>query len=132
MTIIKQAWHKIPKIGRPKARSNDDGAQTHRPRQRWTRATTAIELAQLPAPALDYSVWQFFLEEPSFLVVNFVALAVIVTALWFVRRRYARFLKIQQESLDHRKIADAQVLAQNQSFEQLIARQHNATNAHNQ
>jgi hypothetical protein len=76
---------------------------------------TAIELAQLPAPALDYSVSQFFLEEPSFLLVNSVAVAVIMTALWFVRRRYARFLKIQQESLDHRKTADAQALAQNQS-----------------
>jgi predicted phage-related endonuclease len=56
----------------------------------------------------------------------FIAVALII------RRRYARFFKIQREALDHRKVADAQVLAQNQSIEQVIARQYGVVNAHNQ
>jgi hypothetical protein len=95
---------------------------------------TAIEAAQAQAvdPLADLSVWGVFANDPAFLVINLVVVAMLVTIFLIVRRRYARFFKIQREALDHRKVADAQALAQNQSLEQLIARQYGVTNAHNQ
>jgi type IV secretory pathway component VirB8 len=48
-----------------------------------------------------------------------------------VRRRYARFYRIQREAMDHRKEADAQSLARSQSTEEVIARQYGVINAHN-
>jgi hypothetical protein len=86
--------------------------------------------AQTLGPLPDFSIWQIvdipFLFLNAFIIAMFIAVALIV------RRRYARFFKIQREALDHRKVADAQVLAQNQSIEQVIARQYGVVNAHNQ
>jgi type IV secretory pathway component VirB8 len=64
--------------------------------------------------------------------INLVAIAILATVLLILRRRYARFFRIQREALDHRKAADAQALAQSQSTEQLIARQYGVINTHNQ
>jgi hypothetical protein len=96
----------------------------------WTQAMNEPSLLQ--AQALDYSVWQVFLADPTFLALNVGTIVLVVALVWVVRRRYARFYKIQRESLDHRKSTDAQVMAQQQSFEQLVARHYDATNAHNQ
>jgi hypothetical protein len=86
-----------------------------------------------PAPDLpDPSLWQILLDNPAFVAMNLVPIAILVTVVLIVRRRYARFFGIQRESLDHRKAADAQALTQNQSTEQLIARQYGVINAHNQ
>lgn len=86
-----------------------------------------------PVPDLpDISFWQIVFADPSFAMMSLVPIAILVTVLLVVRRRYARFFGIQREALDHRKAADAQQLAQNQSTEQLIARQYGVVNAHNQ
>lgn len=86
-----------------------------------------------PAPDLpDLSLWQILLDNPTFVAIDLVPIAILVTVVVIVRRRYARFFGIQRESLDHRKAADAQALAQNQSTEELIARQYGVINAHNQ
>jgi hypothetical protein len=78
------------------------------------------------------SVWrQVFLEDPVFLVFNLGLIVLVVVLAWVVRRRYARFYRIQRESLDHRKSADAQALARQESFEQLVARHYDAINSHN-
>jgi hypothetical protein len=87
--------------------------------------------AQTPDQLPDLSLWDVFLGDPTFVVVNLVVLGVLVLFLWTVRRRYAKFFTIQREALDHRKSADAQALAQNQSTNQLIAQQYGAINAHN-
>ena len=84
-----------------------------------------------PAPFVP-SAWEYFFVDPTFLVINVGFVAILITVLWIVRRRYARFFGLQREALDHRKTADAQMLNQQQTFEQLIARQHGLTNAHNQ
>jgi hypothetical protein len=92
--------------------------------------------AQVPPQVPDIppmpSLWDVFFVDPSFLIMNLVLVAVLIVVIWVVRSRYARFFRLQREALDHRKTADAQMLNQNQSFEQLIARQHGFTNAHNQ
>jgi hypothetical protein len=88
--------------------------------------------AQVPGPLPDLSLWQVILGDPSFVAVNLVAFAILVTVLLIIRRRYARFFRIQRESLDHRKTADAQALAQSESTAQLIAQQYGVINAHNQ
>jgi methyl-accepting chemotaxis protein len=85
------------------------------------------------APLLpDLSPWQAIFGDPVFLVFNLVTIAIVVTLVWTVRRRYARFYGIQREALDHRKEADAQTLARGQSTEEMIARQYDMTNAHNE
>src|SRR5207248_1200752 len=99
----------------------------------WSRIMMGIGAAQAQeiGPLPDLSIWQVFAGDPTFVVLNLLALATIVIIMVVVRRRYARFFRIQREALDHRKTADAQALAQNQSIEQLIARQYGVTNAHN-
>jgi hypothetical protein len=88
--------------------------------------------AQVPGPMPDVSLWQIILADPSFVAINLMAVAIVATVLLIVRRRYARFFGIQRESLEHRKATDAQALAQSQSTQQLIARQYDVINAHNQ
>jgi hypothetical protein len=88
--------------------------------------------AQAPSPLPDLSLWQLFVGDPIFVGINLVAIAILATVLLIVRRRYARFFRIQREALDHRKAADSQALAQSQSTEQLIARQYGVINTHNQ
>jgi hypothetical protein len=88
--------------------------------------------AQTPIPLPDVSLWQLFAGDPTFVVMNLVAFAIVAAVLLIVRRRYARFFKIQREALDHRKSADAQALARGESTEQLIARQYGLVNNHNQ
>jgi hypothetical protein len=112
-----------------------DGSHFGEPARRHRRSAIMIGIgaaqAQELGPLPDLSIWQVFAADPTFLVLNLVVLATFVVVMLVVRRRYARFYKIQRESLDHRKTADAQALAQNQSVEQLIARQYGVTNAHN-
>ncbi len=88
--------------------------------------------AQTGAPFPTPSLWDVFVAEPSFLLINFFVLMIFVLLAWFVRRRYAKFFNLQREALQHRKTTDAQALAHNQSVEQLIARQYGVINAHNQ
>jgi hypothetical protein len=88
--------------------------------------------AQALDPVPDPSIWQIFAADPAFLALNLVVLAMVVIIVLIVRRRYARFFKIQHEALDHRKVADAQALAQNRSLEELMVRQYGVTNMHNQ
>jgi hypothetical protein len=92
------------------------------------QAQVAGQVPDLP----DISFWQIMFADPSFAVMSLIPIAILVTVLLVVRRRYARFFGIQREALDHRKAADAQQLAQGQSTEQLIARQYGVVNAHNQ
>jgi hypothetical protein len=78
------------------------------------------------------SIWQFFWNDLSFLGLNTIVLVAFVLALLVAGRRYRRFFTLQREALEHRKTADARVLAQNQNFEQLISQHYATTNAHNQ
>jgi hypothetical protein len=87
--------------------------------------------AQALGPAPDVSFWQFFIGDPAFLAMNLVVIAVFAIVIITIRRRYARFYKIQREALDHRKSADAQSLARSQSTEDIISRQYGVINAHN-
>jgi hypothetical protein len=93
-------------------------------------AAQAQAVGQAP-PLPDISPWQIFFEDPVFLVFNLLAVGILVTVVWTVRRRYARVYRIQREALDHRKEADAQSLARSQSTEEVIARQYGVINAHN-
>jgi ABC-type multidrug transport system fused ATPase/permease subunit len=88
--------------------------------------------AQTPPALPDVSMWQVFTADPTFAIFSLVPVAVIVVLVLVVRHRYARFFKIQREALDHRKTADAEVLAQNRSVEDTIARQYATVNAHNE
>ena len=78
------------------------------------------------------SAWDLFTVGPSFLIINFVAIFIVLLFAWLVRRRYGRFYTLQREAFDHRKSADARVLAQQQTFEQMISQQYGITNAHNE
>ena len=80
----------------------------------------------------ELSIWQFFWNDLSFLGLNTIVLVVFVLALLVAGRRYRRFFTLQREALEHRKTADARVLAQNQNFEQLISQHYATTNAHSQ
>ncbi len=88
--------------------------------------------AQTANPVPDVSMWQLLGFDVPFLVMNLFVLFVFIVVIATVRWRYGRFFRIQREALDHRKVADAQVIAQNQSIEQLIAQQYGVVNAHNQ
>jgi hypothetical protein len=90
----------------------------------------AQTIGQAP-PLPDISPWQIFFQDPVFLVMNLLVIGILVTVVWTVRRRYARFYRIQHEALDHRKEADAQSLARSQSTEEIISRQYGVINAHN-
>jgi hypothetical protein len=90
----------------------------------------AQTIGQAP-PLPDISPWQIFFQDPVFLVTNLLVIGILVTVVWTVRRRYARFYGIQREALDHRKDADAQSLARSQSTEDMISRQYGVINAHN-
>jgi hypothetical protein len=90
----------------------------------------AQTIGQAP-PLPDISPWQIFFQDPVFLVMNLLVIGILVTVVWTVRRRYARFYRIQREALDHRKEADAQSLARSQSTEEIISRQYGVINAHN-
>jgi type IV secretory pathway component VirB8 len=88
--------------------------------------------AQVTGPLpLVPSPWQVLFGDPTFLVLNALTFGIVIAVLLTVRRRYARFYRIQREALDHRKTADAQSLARGQSTEELIARQYGVINAHN-
>ncbi len=88
--------------------------------------------AQTANPVPDVSMWQLLGFDVPFLVMNLFVLFIFIVVIATVRWRYGRFFRIQREALDHRKVADAQVIAQNQSIEQLIAQQYGVVNAHNQ
>jgi hypothetical protein len=77
------------------------------------------------------SIWQL-LWDPDFLALHTIIVIVFLIFLLVVGRRYRRFFKLQHEALEHRKSADAWVLAQNQNFVQLVSQHYVATNAHNQ
>jgi hypothetical protein len=91
----------------------------------------AAAQAQALGPPPDPSVWQIFLADPSFLVMNLIVFAVLLTVALIVRNRYARFFRLQREALEHRKAADARALARGESTEELIARQYGVVNSHN-
>jgi methyl-accepting chemotaxis protein len=91
----------------------------------------ATAQAQALGPPPEPSVWQMFLADTSFLVMNLIVLAGLVAVALIVRTRYARFFRLQREALEHRKAADARALARGESTEQLIARQYGVINAHN-
>jgi hypothetical protein len=93
--------------------------------------TAQAQVVGQAPPLPDLSPWQIFYEDPAFLVFNLLAVGILVTVVLMVRRRYARFYKIQREALDHRKEADAQSLARSQSTEEVISRQYGVINAHN-
>ena len=90
----------------------------------------AQTIGQAP-PLPDISPWQIFFGDPVFLVFNLLIVGVVLALAWTVRRRYARFYRIQREALDHRKQTDAQSLARSQTTEEMIARQYEVINAHN-
>jgi methyl-accepting chemotaxis protein len=91
----------------------------------------ATAQAQALGPAPDVSSWQIFLADPSFLVMNLVVIVVFAIVVLTIRNRYARFYRLQREALEHRKSADARVLARGESTEQLIERQYGVINTHN-
>jgi FtsZ-interacting cell division protein ZipA len=97
-----------------------------------TTSELSLVPAQADAPPPVDSAWQYIFADPSFVVINIALVTILISVLWIVRRRYARFFSLQREALDHRKTANSQMLNQNQSFEQLVARQYGQTNAHNQ
>jgi len=86
-------------------------------------ATAQAQTLDQAPPLPDISPWQIIFQDPVFLVTNLLAVGILVTVVWTVRRRYARFYRIQREALDHRKEADAQSLARSQSTEEIIFRQ---------
>lgn len=91
----------------------------------------AQTIGQAP-PLPDISPWQIFFQDPVFLVTNLLAIAILLAVVWTMRRRYARFYRIQREALDHRKQTDAQSLARSENTEEMIARQYGVINAHNE
>lgn len=93
---------------------------------------TAAAHAQTAGPVPDLSAWQLLGADIPFLAMNVFLVVIFIIVVATVRWRYGRFFKIQREALDHRKVADAQVIAHNQSVEQLIAQQYGVVNAHNQ
>ena len=96
-------------------------------------AITPVQF-QPPEAAAPFapSAWDLLVGDPSFLIMNLVAIFIVILLAWLVRRRYGRFYTLQREAFDHRKSADARVLAQQQTFEQMISQQYGITNAHNE
>src|SRR5438105_3175409 len=95
-------------------------------------AITPVQLQPQSPLSVGDAVWQVMLGDPTFLALNIGAILLVCILVWIARTRYARFYRLQREAIDHRKRADAQVLAHNESFEQLISQQYGTVNAHNQ
>jgi len=95
-------------------------------------SVTPVQLQQQIAHApFDDSPWQVVLGDPSFLLINLGVILLVGMLLWLARRRYGRFYSLQQAAFDHRKSADAQSLAQQQTYERLISQQYGITNSYN-
>jgi hypothetical protein len=95
-------------------------------------AIMPVQFQPPPAPPIGDALWQYLLADHSFIAVNVTALVLCLFLVFVVRYRYGRFYKLQREAIDHRKSADARVLAQSQSFEQIVSQQYGITNAHSQ
>ena len=85
----------------------------------------------LAAP-VDVSWWQILLGDPASTAFTILVSVMLIGIVITIRRRYGRFYNLQQAALDHRRTTDAQVLAHQDTFQQLISQQYGVTNSHNQ
>lgn len=97
---------------------------------------TAVTPVQFHPDALaapvDVSWWQILFVDPGSIVFTLLVTLVLVGIAITIRVRYGRFYKLQRAAFDHRRTTDAEVMARQESFQQLISQQYGVTNGHNQ